>query len=332
MYMPNDVSAVIINYNGGEALHDCLVSLRVQELLQDVIVVDNGSTDGSLEAIDGFPEVKLERSETNLGFAGGANRGAQLARGSVLLFMNPDVTLEEGCVRALVEGLEKGAGVTGPVLEVEASGATEYGARIDLFGYPRALDKAGKPAFVPGCALATPREIFEELGGFDARYFMFVEDVDYCVRVLLMGRDVVVPPGARGRHLGGASTPGGYAPRNSQPTPSPFRVAMRERNSLAMLLKCFPLPLLLVAFPLYVVQAAVTAGGAFVTGNKLVAKEIFSGLSWNFRQIRETLRARRSLPVNSEGSRLLRGRIDLKSHKLLTILQRGFPRFQRPDS
>src|SRR5256885_11822739 len=105
--MASLVSAIVVNYNGGSDLIECIRHLRNQASVSlEIIVVDNASSDGSaarLRAV--FPDIVPHVSQTNLGFAAGANEGFRLANGGVLLFLNPDVVLAPGCVHQLAASL-----------------------------------------------------------------------------------------------------------------------------------------------------------------------------------------------------------------------------------
>jgi GT2 family glycosyltransferase len=289
------VSAVIVNYEGGQALLDCLASLADQQLDQ-TIVVDNGSRDRSAAAARAaYPHVEVVTPEVNLGFAGGANAGARAARGHLLLFLNPDIRLGVGVVGKLAEAFSDArVGVAGPPLRVAVADSVEYGATVDIIGSPVPLTERAAPVYVPGCALMTRADLFEELHGFDGRLFMFVEDVDYCWRVLLRGYEVVVPEVDPVWHEGGAVAPGGYA-SGGRLSSTTFRVALRERNTLAVLLKCYGAPLASVVGPAYVVQSLTTAGALAARGNRRTARAIVDGLAWNLRQLRPTLRMRWSV-------------------------------------
>lgn len=326
------VSAIIVNFNGGQDLVSCVVALHADAPRAEILVVDNGSTDGSIEAIrERFPEVRIVTSAKNLGFAGGANLGASLAGGDILLFLNPDLFVREGCVDALVKALREGAGAAGPALFVEASAREEFGGVIDRFGYPASLTEPDKAIYVPGCALATVSGLFHRLDGFDQRYFMFAEDIDYCWRVLLSGHDVVVAPKGAAVHRGGAATPGGYGKSGAKKTPTTFRVAMRERNSLAMILKCSPSRWLPLLIPSFVIQTLLTAVGGLLIGNPRVFVEILGGLIWNVRECPRTLALRRQLARIPKGEQEAIRRMVRGSNKLRTLIRHGFPRFVDAD-
>jgi GT2 family glycosyltransferase len=288
------VSAVIVNYEGGELLLDCVAALDGQPGLLETIVVDNGSLDGSVDLAAGrFPSIKVIRPGGNLGFAGGVNAGARAARGELLLFLNPDISFPPGGVSALAEEFsDQSVGVVGPPLYVVAEGGMEYGCTIDPIGSPVVLHERVRPLYVSGCALMTQARLFHELGGFDERFFMIFEDIDYCWRVLLRGFDVRTAGSAPVRHEGGAVTPGGYIV-GARVTSTRFRVALRERNTLATLLKCYGDPLVFAIVPLYVVQSLATAALLAAIGRRRTAADVVGGLCWNARELPRTLVLRR---------------------------------------
>jgi GT2 family glycosyltransferase len=322
------LSAVIVNYEGGELLLSCLESLAEQDLPLQVILVDNGSADRSAAvAAARFPELEVVRPGANVGFAGGANAGAARARGDALLFLNPDLVLEPGCAAALLTELEDPrAGIVGPALRVGASELVEYGATVDPVGFPMGLTSARPPLYVPGCALAVRRELFEQLGGFDERFFLFAEDVDLCWRALLAGWDVRIARDAVAAHVGGASAPGGYASGRALET-TRLRVALRERNTLAMLLKCYGSAAAGVVLPLYVAQALTTAALLAATGRVGTARDVLDGLLWNVRELRTTLRLRRQAQaLRAASDRAVLRRMHHGLGKGLLLLRLGLPR------
>jgi hypothetical protein len=209
------VSVVVVNWNAGEALTACLASV-VPELAaaDEVVLVDNASADGSLAAARArHPDVRVVETGGNLGFAGGANRGAGVARGDVLVFLNPDARLLPGALRQLVDALlaAPGAGIAGGGL-VDARGRWQPGAArfapiphllLDTapgrlaarwWRAPRRVD------WVYGTFMAVRRELFRQLGGFDPRYFMYGEDLDLCHRAAAVGARTLHVPAARAVH------------------------------------------------------------------------------------------------------------------------------------
>lgn len=322
------VSAIIVNYEAGILLERCIRSLKHQRFACEIVVVDNGSADGSATSIQTkYPDISILRPGCNLGFAAGANLGAEHAQGAILLFLNPDVVLEPDCISSLLEHFrDPKVGVAGPTLRVAAADSTEHGATIDSLGYPVALSRPSKPFYVSGCALATRAELFASLGGFDRRFFMFMEDVDYCWRVLLAGREVRVAEGTMALHEGGAVAPGGYLTVQGLDT-TLFRVALRERNTLAMLLKCYGDDSLVWVIPAYLCQTFATAALLAIFGKTRTSCQVLGGIAWNVRQLRITLALRSQAQARrTEPDRRLRARMHPRLRKVELLLKHGMPR------
>jgi N-acetylglucosaminyl-diphospho-decaprenol L-rhamnosyltransferase len=222
--------AVIVNFNAGHHLTACIRSLRT-EGVNRIVVVDNASRDGSLEAATrADPEIEVIRTGTNLGFGAAVNRGAALLEGDVLV-MNPDAVVEPGAIKALQAVLEHDAsvGLVGPRIE-NTDGSLYPSARTfpavgDALGHAfvglvaphnrytrryRMLDwdhaVAAHVDWVSGAAFLARRTCFDELGGFDEAYFMYMEDVDLCWRAHRAGWAVAYEPAARVVHVQGVST------------------------------------------------------------------------------------------------------------------------------
>jgi GT2 family glycosyltransferase len=324
------VSGIVVAHESGRFLHECLGSLAGQPGLLETIIVDNGSEDGSVAAAtEQFPAIIVVVPGDNAGFAKGANAGARAARGQLLLFLDADARLAPGSVAMLARAFERDdVGVAAPRVHHGGSGIAEYGNTIDPLGYPVGLSRPAPPLYVPTCAAMTRAGLFHELGGFDERFFAFAEDVDYCWRVLLAGRDVQVVPDAFAWHHGGGSVPGGYVKGGALST-TRFRVVLRERNTLAMLLKCYSLPSLAVVLPLYVLQAAATAAALALRGQRRTALEILGGLAWNARELPRTLELRRPIQASRAlAERAVLTRMHRGLQKLSLLRTYGLPQVE----
>jgi N-acetylglucosaminyl-diphospho-decaprenol L-rhamnosyltransferase len=224
-------AAVVVNHDAGDVLRTCVASLRA-EGVADVVVVDNASTDGSAEALAADdPAVRLVRTGANLGYGSGANRGVAATGGDYVLVTNPDVAFHPGALGrlgAILDG-DPTVAIVGPCIR-EADGSRYPSARR----FPDMVDAAGHALFgqlvpenpfsrryrmaeidalattpvdwVSGAVFLARRAALEELGGFDERYFMYVEDVDLCWRAHQAGWRVVFAPEAEVTHLQGVST------------------------------------------------------------------------------------------------------------------------------
>ncbi len=227
------LSVVIVNYNGIRFLANCLASLGAHlPESSEVIVVDNASHDGSVEWMEEHHSwVKLIRSTQNLGFAGGNNLGVQSARGKYLLLLNNDTVVQTSLEPMLdLMLLNPSIGALGCTLLYgdgrlqESVGYVHTLSRLILSWLPlkrifprcetfrctvSAISSLYKKQFsfvdwVSGACLMTPRALWRQLDGLDERYFMYVEDVDYCRRVTDAGYTVVYSACARVTHFEGA--------------------------------------------------------------------------------------------------------------------------------
>jgi GT2 family glycosyltransferase len=209
------VSVIIVNWNTGATLDACLASCVADgngDL--EILVVDNASSDGSAAAARArHPRVRLIETGANLGFAAGANRGAAAASGDVLVFLNPDARLLPGAVGLLVDALllVPGAGIAGGALIDERGRWQPAWARFDPLAHLLLDTTPGRIAsrfrrephrvdWVYGTLMAVRRDLFRQLGGFDARYFVYGEDLDLCYRAAQLGARTIHVPGARAVH------------------------------------------------------------------------------------------------------------------------------------
>ena len=230
-----DWAAVVINYEAGAALCDCVRSLLADTSAgrpPEVVVVDNGSSDGSAAAVArSLPAVKVLHPGANLGYARAANLGIAATHAPVVAVCNPDLEVEDGAAGALVPRLaaEVDLGAVGPLIR-NTDGTIYPSARSD----PRVRDAVGhgllgfvwrtnpftrryrqldadpsRPRdvdWVSGAAVWLRRDALDTVGGWDERYFMYVEDVDLCWQLRRRGWRVGYEPGAVVTHVQGATT------------------------------------------------------------------------------------------------------------------------------
>ncbi len=230
------VSVVMVVYMTGMSLAESVACVLKDPLVDEFVIVDNGSTREEAARLRGIAErdgrVVLLTGHGNIGFARGANMGAARARGAVLVFLNPDAFLQAGCVQALVREVEARPSpcvVGGRVLNAdrtEQRGArrgdiTPMSALMSLsklagvfpswnhyevhWEHDAAPDQAAAVPTISGACFCMRRADFEAIQGFDERYFLHVEDVDLCWRVRQAGGEVLFHPKAEVVHLGHTS-------------------------------------------------------------------------------------------------------------------------------
>ena len=209
------VSIIILNWNGKEDTIECLESLRKLDYPNyDVIVVDNGSTDGSCEILKkNYPYVKLIENEKNLGVATGYNFGIYQARGEYILLLNNDTVVDGDLLKELVTVLESNPeiGIVGPTMYyyddpkriwVGGGGGIYWNkGKTSLLRTNEIdngeFDEITEVDYIAGCALLTKRELFEEIGYMDTKYFAYWEETDWCVRACKAGYKVLYVPKAK---------------------------------------------------------------------------------------------------------------------------------------
>lgn len=232
-----DLSIVIVSWNVRDLLERCLetvqASLDYRGLTGEIIVVDNGSTDGSPEMVrDRFPSVSLVEPGVNLGYSGGNNVGLRRAQGRYVLILNPDTELMPETLGRLVDALDRNPsiGLVGPALffpdgRLQSSrrrfpnllvGLIESTSLEPWFAHSRILrdfrlldypdDQPAPVDWVVGAALMVRREVVEQVGLFDETFFMYFEELDWQRRIKEAGWSIWYWPEARVVHHEGASS------------------------------------------------------------------------------------------------------------------------------
>jgi N-acetylglucosaminyl-diphospho-decaprenol L-rhamnosyltransferase len=226
------IAAVIVNYESGPALARCATAL-LAEGVTALVVVDNGSTDGSIDALrSAVPDAEVVVTGRNLGYGSAANRGVAATHASAVLVCNPDVVVAPGALAVLADAMEADPkrALLGPLIRtaegerypsarrfpsmVDAAGHAALGLFTPRNPFTRAYQRAdlepGTAAadvdWVSGACFLVRRVAFEEVGGFDEAYFMYAEDVDLCWRLGRAGWTVAYVPAAEVTHLQGVST------------------------------------------------------------------------------------------------------------------------------
>jgi N-acetylglucosaminyl-diphospho-decaprenol L-rhamnosyltransferase len=220
-----DVAAVIVDFHAGQALDDCVDSLHANGVTE-IVVVENGEEGSTLPSLSG-QHVVLVVPKLNLGYGRGVNRGVAAApERRYLLVSNPDVVVHDGAVAALVAFLDEHSNVAivGPQI-IRPDGSVYPSQRVfpnfwlaglhallaPLWpGNPftrryRSPRRDGSIDWVSGAFFLARRDLFEEVGGFDERYFMFAEDMALCWQMRAHGYDVAATPDALVTHIEGVS-------------------------------------------------------------------------------------------------------------------------------
>lgn len=248
------VAVIILNWNGEKLLREFLPSVvaGTDPEIADVIVADNGSTDGSAELLRrSFPGIRILAFDENLGFAEGYNRALRETGYPYTVLLNSDVETPQGWLNPLYDFMERhpGAGACQPkILSYKEKTKFEYagaaGGFIDRNGYPYCrgrifstleedngqYDTPARVFWVTGAALMVRTSLFETAGGLDRRFFAHMEEIDLCWRISLLGKTLWCVPQSKVYHLGGGSLP----------AENPRKTYLNFRNNLLLLHKNLP--------------------------------------------------------------------------------------------
>lgn len=231
-----NISVVIVNYNAGEILLECVA--RAHQQAEQVIVVDNASTDSSVAALkNAYPAIRLICNERNLGFATACNLGAKVADGDHVIFLNPDCILETNAIPILLKAAHSAddVGMVGGLL-TDPDGTEQVGGRrvvptpwrsfVRAFGlsvlcnrYPKLFsdfslhkqplpDRPVEVEAISGACMLVRRDALEDVGLLDEGYFMHCEDLDWCMRFRQKGWRILFVPDARMIHHKGYCSKG----------------------------------------------------------------------------------------------------------------------------
>ena len=210
------VSIVVLNYNAGELLLNCIDSLKKSKYVNlEIIVVDNISSDNSQNKCkERFPDIKIIQNNENLGYCGGNNVGIKEAKGKFIVILNPDTIVQENCIDELISAYnEFGEGLYQPkILSLNEENIIQStGNMLHVFGFGFARDKGNKVVdkiekiekigYASGTCLFTSREVFEKIGLLDEFLFLYHDDLDLGWRAAQIGINSYYVPKSKIIHV-----------------------------------------------------------------------------------------------------------------------------------
>jgi hypothetical protein len=206
------LSIIIVSYNTSDVIGTCLESVFLRSgISREVFVVDNASTDGSVDFVKThFPRVTVLPNTRNVGFAGANNQILPLCRGRYILFLNPDAWLHVNAVENMIAYMDDnphiglaGCNIVYPNGEVQWSVSYRYPGQRCTSGELNGLP--GSIASVLGAVMIARSKLIKDLGGFDESFFLYGEDQDLCLRIRKSGYSIGYTDSATVTHLGGSS-------------------------------------------------------------------------------------------------------------------------------
>jgi len=293
------VSVIILNYNGLRFLKECLTSvLKTNYPSFEIVFIDNASQDGSLTFVEDFfgsnSKITIQKNEENFGFAEGNNIGAKSANGKYLVFLNNDTIVDVNWLNELVRTMNSDSSVgAAQSLILSMDGLiVRLGGRSDYLGIDclstyhikgtssrehelkRIVEEnKGKEIFYAwGTALIIRKELFDELGGFDPKFFLYGEETDLCWRIRLRGYRIFLVPSSLVFHEGEGTS--------RRECISQIRF-FQSRNHIATLIKDYNFPNLLKYLPLFLSFLFLHACFMLAKGETNIIKSYVRAIIWN---------------------------------------------------
>jgi GT2 family glycosyltransferase len=299
------VSIVVVVYESGPTLAQCLAAVRAQTLADyEILLVDNASSDRTAQAAARADRaIRLIENTENLGFAAAVNQGAKAAKGRWLALLNPDAYADPDWLAALVAAAEANPSVhsftSRQLMAEDPTKLDGLGDVMALAGYPfrggytHANPGRLEPGWVfsaCGGAMLVDRALFLRLGGFDERLFCYCEDVDLGYRLRLVGEPTLLVPDAVVRHVGSASSGG----RRSD-----FAVFHGTRNRFWVFVKDTPAVLFWLTLPLHILATLVLFARHATRGEVVTP---IKGLASGIKNVGVALEARREAQATRTAS------------------------------
>jgi GT2 family glycosyltransferase len=243
----SEVTVVITNYNGKHFLEECFESLKNQSCSFEVIIIDNGSDDGSCNYIaDNYPQFKLIRNKNNLGFSKAVNQGIKSSKTDYIFLLNNDVVLEQDCISNLLKCIKSNSkyfAVASKMVEYKDRNRIDNaGDEYNIMGWTKIVGKEksidlykNEREIFSACAGAAVyrREIFDTIGYFDENFFAYMEDVDISYRAHIYGYKCLYCPKAIVYHHGSGTSGSRY---------NKFKIKLAARNNIYVPYKNMPWP------------------------------------------------------------------------------------------
>ena len=342
---PFKVSVILVCYNSRQWLTKCLESLRAQTINSEIeiIVVDNASTDGSQELAEkltnGWLNARVVQTGRNLGFGGGNNVGARVARGRYLYFLNPDTWFERDCLEQLYLTTERehagGAGAT--VLEYEDDTLQAKGSDgFDLFGNPVSPSRGRdpQPLFCIAGFYFIRRDLFMRLGMMDEKFFMYGEEMDLSWRIWISGEKIVYAKAARMHHRGAVAVNPAGGTKTVENRTSTLKRYLANRNFLLVIAKNGQHFLTLMLISCVALMLAEGVATILITRSGAVVRRTCLDAIADFWRLRDHVCEQRchikGLRRRSDFWMLRFLRLGFgRGHEVASILRRGFPEFNR---
>jgi GT2 family glycosyltransferase len=288
------VSIVVLSYNNVKDLPECIRSLIIQTYHDfEIIIVDNGSTDGSEEFIrKNYPKIKIIQTGMNLGYSAGNNVGFEAAKGEYIVVVNPDTVADPKWLAELIKPLESDQTITATTSKIlmyyqkdrinTCSNKNHPTGLTFCRGLNKSVDEFSnyqEVSSVSGCSFAVRKDMLKKINGFDPDFFLYQEDADLSWRIRFAGGKIMYVPKSIIYHKFKLSI-------------TPWKEFYLERNRYLILLKNLDSATLLFLLPSLIVTEIVTMSHAVLNGPKYIKSKLLAYL-WILRNNKTVFAKRR---------------------------------------
>jgi len=289
------VSIIIVNWNAGKYLTDCITSLENQTYENfEIIMVDNNSSDNSVEFIEkNFPKVHIIKNKSNVGFAEGNNMGIKNSTGDIIALFNPDAKAERNWLSIIVSVLqssEKIAAVSGKMYYM----GDQYGKDAVFCTWPK-IDQysamaynfhdhepTSKVDYLTGGAMMVKKSVIDKIGLLDSDYFMYFEETDWCARMIRVGYDLIYTPDAIVWHIVSATI-----------SESDKKIYFMERSRIRFALKNFDASFLPIFISNILVESTIIFLRDIKNRSLSRSKIRLQAICWNLFHLKDTIENRK---------------------------------------
>lgn len=309
------VSVIVVNWNGLKYITECLKSLLDQTYSPtEIILVDNDSSDGSVEFIqNNFPSVKIIKNDSNMGAASAMNRGIMNAAGELIALFNQNTVAEENWLYKLVEATlssEDIAAASGMIFYLNKKDSIYCTwAKINPFTAApynfHDLKEISTVDTLIGCAMVIRKEVIDSVGLIDDGYFLYFEDTDWCARIIRAGYKLMYIPDAIVWHAVSGSL-----------SDSCFKFSYITRNRIRFILKNFDIQYILIFLVLFPIELALDLQKDIARKQSKAVRVRFNAILWNIINIKSTYKARRRDLSRISNMKSYNRSLPLRIHKI----------------
>ncbi|MGB4965675.1 MAG: glycosyltransferase family 2 protein [Microgenomates group bacterium] len=330
------ISIIITNFNAKRWLDKCIGSIRDQKFKDyEIVFVNDGSTDGSFEyAQKKFPECVFVNSIANAGFARANNLGAMSAQGEYLFILNADTYLEKDTLSKLAATLKKHPRYKIAQLDIRRYDKANMDGeactfQIDRFGYPIWSGKDENPFYADAAAMIIKKGLFFKIGGFDDRFYIYLEDLDLAWRARLLGNTVYYLQGIHVYHFAGGTSVSTQVKEGTYAT-SLRRRYDAQKNNLRTLIKNVELSNLVWQLPGSTLLASGEGFLYLLKGNVAGFLALHNAILWNILNVVDSLRERAKVQkMRTIGDFEIFKNADRRISKLSSLISYGIPKMNQ---